>query len=135
MGTFCVGTMRTSHGWEIASAEEAASLHLMYWFASRRSQGRIYAKVPSFYFLWKQYGENKDRLVEEVGNNLESYFKELFEGVTVQCTAKNIEGSRSQYHLQIAVRFTVDNVQFDLAKSVMVTEEYYKALDEARGTA
>lgn len=135
MGTFCVGTMRTSHGWETSSPEEAASLHLMYWFASRYSQGRIYNKVPSFYYLWKQHGDNKDRLVEEVGNNLDAYFRELFEGVLVQCTAGNVGSTNSTYNLQIALRFTVDNVQYDLAKSVTVTKEYYKVLDEARGTA
>ncbi|UYE93442.1 hypothetical protein [Shewanella phage FishSpeaker] len=134
MGTFCVGTMRTSHGWETSSAEEAASLHITYWLASRHSQGRIYNKVPSFYYLWKEFGDNKDRLVEEVGNHLEEYFKELFEGVLVQCTAEFNEGSKSKYNLRIALRFTVDGNQYDLSKAVLVTKEYYRALDDARGT-
>lgn len=132
MSKFCVATMKSSHGWETKSPEEAISLHLTYWFTGRRSQGRIFGDVPSFYSLWQKYGDQQDRFIEECNQALESYFKELFSDTTILVSYKNNPNSTTKYNLIIQGKFIVDGIGYDLARSVEVTEGYYKLLDEER---
>lgn len=132
---FIVGGMNTRTGWETQSPYEAMSWHIVYWFASRRSQGMVLGNVPSFYYLWKTYGENRETMVEQTDEALKSYFSELFSGlgqVSTQVGYVNVEGELNNYHLNIAVRVNYNGRSYDLARTVLVTGEKYKLLDEAR---
>jgi hypothetical protein len=132
MGTFLVGTMTTSNGWETESVPDALAKHITYWFQSRRNQGKVMGKVPSFYFLIKQYGQDPDRLVEQTRTELEQYIKELFPNCSVSVSQENLTGQVNQYRLIIAVRVVNDGVGYDLANAVLITGEQYKLLDAAR---
>ena len=132
MSGYIVGTMSTKSGWETQSVPEALALHLTYWFASRRNQSKILDKVPSFYYLWQQYGANKDMLVEQARAKLKEYMSELFDDPAVSVAATDKTDAGSQYRLEIAVRVNSDGVFYDLARSVIITNEQYKVLDEER---
>lgn len=132
MGTFLVGTMTSSHGWETGSIREALSKHITYWFQSRRNQGKVMGGVPSFYYLVKEYGQQPDRLVEQSRNELELYIKELFPICNVSVSRENLTGEINRYKLIIAVRVISDGQTVDLAEAVLMTGEQYKLLDASR---
>ena len=130
--SFCVGTMSTRFGWETQSAQEALALHFTYWFTSRNSQGKVLGGVPSFYYLWEQYGQNQDRLVEETKNGLDAYIKELFPRSKVSVTYENEDGYLYNYRLIISAQVVDGSEVHDLAKTVLITGEGYKVLDQRR---
>lgn len=132
MGTFLVGTMTTSNGWEHESVPDALSKHILYWFQSRRNQGKVMGGVPSFYFLIKQYGQDPDKLVEQARDELERYVKELFTDCSVAVSRENLTGQANQYTLIIAVKVVSDGVAYDLANAVLITGEQYKLVDTWR---
>lgn len=132
MSKFLVGTMTTSHGWEVESVPDALAKHVTYWFQSRRNQGKVVSQVPSFYFLIKQYGQDPDRLIEQAHTELEQYIKELFRDCSVSVTRENLPGQINQYTMIIAVKVVSDGVVYDLAQSVLITGEQYKLIDAAR---
>lgn len=132
MGTFLVGTMTTSNGWEFNSVVDALSKHITYWFTSRRNQGKVMGKVPSFYFLIKQYGQDPDKLIEQARDELERYIKELFTDCSVSVSRENLTGQVNQYRLRIAVKVISDGVAYDLANAVLITGEQYKLIDAWR---
>lgn len=88
--------------------------------------------VPSFYYLWKTYGESPDRLIEKTKLELEAYVKELFPVCAVTVSQEKISEAGSTYTLIIAVRVTVNNENYDLADAILVTGSKYKLLDQAR---
>ena len=130
--TFCVATLSTKNGWEIESPEEALSLHLMYFFASRHNQGKVVGAVPSFYFLWGTYGKTPETMIERTRTELDSYIKELFPESEVSVTKKDWVESKSQYTLIIAARVISNGIAYDLAESVLITGEHFKVLDKKR---
>ena len=127
-----VATMTTSNGFETESVPVALSLHLTYWFASRRNQSKNFDNVPSFYYLWQKYGTNQDLFVEQARTELTSYISELFTDPQVNVSATDKTDGGSQYRLEIAVRVFSDGEHYDLARSVLITNEMYKVLDEER---
>ncbi|MGB3945557.1 MAG: hypothetical protein WBK76_01840 [Candidatus Saccharimonadales bacterium] len=130
--TFCVASLSTKSGWETKSPQEALALHFTYWFASRRSQGKVLVNTPSFYYLWKQYGESPDKLVEETKNELENYLKELFPQCSVNVVKELMEGQLHNYRIIIGAQVAHNGYVYDLGQSVVVTGEGYKVLDQAR---
>lgn len=130
--SFCVGTMSTRSGWETQSAQEALALHFTYWFTSRYSQGKVLDKTPSFYYLWEQYGQNQDVLIDKTKNELTSYIKELFPRCDVGVSAENVDGYNYNYNLIISVRVVSGSEVLDLARVILITGEGYKVLDERR---
>ena len=130
--TFCASTMSTSFGWEIQSPQEALALHFTYWFTSRCNQGKVLGNVPSFYYLWEQYGKNQDRMVEETKNELDAYIKELFPRSKVAVTFENVQGHLYNYVLIITAQAVHGGQVYDLAQTVLVTGEGYKVLDQKR---
>lgn len=135
MPGFCVGTMSTRSGFETQSVYEAMSHHIGYWFQSRKSQGMVLGDVPSFYYLWKTYGENREGMVENTYTALKAYFEELFPDlgqVSTQVTYTDVTGELNNYHLNIAVRVNYNSRTYDLARVVLITGEKYKLIDEAR---
>lgn len=132
MGTFCVGTMDSSVGWEIQSPEEALSKHFMYWFTSRRNQGMVLDKVPSFYYLFMKYNRTPASLVEKAQQEFDEYLKELFVQRTVRVNYQFIGESRSLYTVQIDAQVINDGKVYDLGRTIEVTGEEYKILDDER---
>jgi len=132
MATFCVGTMSSSHGWEIDSVEEALSRHFTYWFTSRRNQSKIIGKVPSFYFLWMKYGKLPETLREKAQEEFQLYLKELFPDSSAEFTFEYINGSTSLYSLRLSAQVISDGKAYDLGRTIQATGEYYKVLDDAR---
>jgi hypothetical protein len=124
--------MSTKNGWETKSPEEALSLHFMYWFTSRRNQGKVLGGVPSFYFLWAEHGKTPETMIERTKIELDLYVKELFPESEVSVTKQNINNTLTQYTLIIAARVVSDGVAYDMARAVLVTGEHYKVLDEKR---
>lgn len=132
MSKFCVGSMDTAHGWEVESPTEALSLHFTYWFTSRRSQGKVAGDVPSFYYLWSKYGTDKEDFVERVRESFEDYLKELFPESSVDVSTNDKDGSESLYRMVITAVVISDGNRYDLARTILVTGENYKVLDDAR---
>lgn len=132
MSTFCVATMSTENGWETQSVPTALSLHLMYWFASRRNQSKNLANVPSFYYLWQKYGTNKEQMISNCRQELTQHMSELFDSPKVEVTAVDKSEAGSTYRLVFAVQVFSDGTYYDLARSVLITNEMYKVLDEER---
>lgn len=132
MSKFCVGTMSTKSGWEIKSPEEALALHFMYWFASRRNQGKVIGGVPSFYFLWAEHGKTPETMIERTRVELDLYVKELFPESEVSVTKQENHGTLTQYTLIIAARVVSDGIAYDMANVVLITGEHYKVLDDKR---
>lgn len=132
MGTFCVGTMDSSTGWEIQSPEKALSKHFMYWFTSRRNQGIVMGKVPSFYYLFMKYARTPQALVEKATQEFDEYLKELFPQRTVRITYAYKGESRSLYTVQIDAQVINDGKAYDLGRTIEVTGEEYRILDDER---
>lgn len=132
METFCVATMSTGNGWETKSPEEALALHFLYWFTSRRNQGKVVGKVPSFYYLWATHGRTPELLKEATELEFGGYLKELFETSEVAIQINDLDNAKSTYHLAVSARIVSDGFAYDLARVILVTGEKYKILDEAR---
>lgn len=130
--TFCVATLSSTRGFETKSPEEALSLHFLYWFTSRRSQGKVKDKVPSFYYLVARHGTNPDKLQDAVRTELLSYMKELFSEVEVFVERSNVDGTNSKYHLVIGANISYESKKYNLAQTIIVTGEHYKILDKKR---
>lgn len=129
---FCVGTMRSGIGWETDSVESAMNDHMYYWFVSRERQSKLINKVPSFYALWRRYGETPEQFQTAMRETLELYMKELFPVTTVTIKIEYINGSTSLYRLSADVQVTHDNVKYSLAKVVEVRPENFELLDKHR---
>ena len=132
MGTFCVGTMDSSVGWEFQSVETALSKHFLYWFSSRRNQGIVIGEVPSFYYLFMKNNRTPDALVEKTKTDFDAYLGELFTQRTVQVSYEYINETRSLYTIQIYAQVINDGKVYDLGRTIEVTGEEYKILDEVR---
>lgn len=132
MSSFIVGTMNTETGWETQSVPQALSDHLMYWFASRRNQAKTLENTPSFYYLWQKYGSDQDTFITQAKKELVDYIAELFPNPAVDVTTTSISDAGTKYTLVIAVRVISDGVPYDLARSVLITNQTYKVLDEER---
>lgn len=132
MGTFCVGTMDSSTGWEIQSPEEALAKHFLYWFTSRRNQGIVIGEVPSFYYLFMKFSRTPASLVEKAQQEFDEYLKELFVQRTVRVSYQFIGESRSLYTVQIDAQVINDGKVYDLGRTIEVTGEEYKILDDER---
>lgn len=130
--TFIVGTMSTTSGWETTSVTEALAKHITYWFQSRYNQGRVLGKTPSFYYLFKTYGQTPDRLIEQSQIELESYIKELFPVCRISVTKEDISDRGSVYRMIIAAVVVSQGQSYDLAQAVLVTGSKYKLIDEER---
>lgn len=132
MSTFVVGTLSTQAGFETKSVEQALALHFTYWFASRRSQGKVFGKVPSFYYLVAAHGTNKETLIERTKEELGLYIKELFPESQVFVNSKDKPDVNSQYTLIIGATVISDGNEYNLAHTVLVTGEQFRILDEKR---
>ena len=135
MHTYCVGTMSSSVGWEYQSVPEAMSLHITYWFTTRTNQCKIIENVPSFYYLWMKYGKLPETLVDQCRNQLKLYFQELFpnnNSLMVDVAISNMSEGGATYSLNISLSVSVEGIRYDLARSVIMTGEQYKVLDEER---
>lgn len=124
--------MDSSVGWEIQSPEEALSKHFMYWFTSRRNQGFALDKVPSFYYLFMKFNRTPAALVEKAQQEFDEYLKELFVQRTVRVSYQFIGESRSLYTVQIDAQVINDGKAYDLGRTIEVTGEEYKILDDER---
>jgi len=132
MNTFCVATMSTRSGFEVKSPQEAMALHFMYWFTSRRDQGKVIGEVPSFYFLWATHGTTPETMVERTQQEFESYMRELFPQAQVLVQKKTVDNEVNNYHLLMSARAIVDGETYDLSEVVLVTGRLYEVLDKAR---
>lgn len=132
MATFCVATMNSADGWETKSPQQALALHFTYWFTSRRNQGRVLGKVPSFYYIWAAHGTTPDTMQQRTKEEFDAYIKELFPVSEVEVVVSNRTTTGSQYDLQISAKVVSDGVQYDLAKAVTVTGEGFRVLDDER---
>lgn len=132
MSTFCVGTMDSGIGWEIQSVEEALSRHFTYWFTSRRNQGKVLPKVPSFYYLFMKFNQTPQALVEKAQQEFDAYLGELFPQRTVRITYTFINETRSLYTVQIDAQVISDGRVYDLGRTIETTGEHYKILDDER---
>lgn len=130
--TFIVGTMSTTSGWETTSVTEALARHITYWFQSRYNQGRVLGQTPSFYYLFKTYGQTPERLIEQSQIELASYIKELFPDSQVSVTKEDISERGSTYRMGIAAIVVSQGQTYDLAQAVLVTGSKYKLIDEER---
>jgi hypothetical protein len=124
--------MSSSVGWETKSPEEALARHFMYWFASRRDQGKVAGSVPSFYYLWATHGTTPETMLERTKSEFDNYIKELFPQSEVSVTKEIVDGQANNYHLLLSAKSLVDGVVYDLSRAVLVTGELYKVLDEKR---
>ena len=132
MAGFVVGTMSSQAGWITKSVEEALDYHFMYYFTSRRSQGKIIPDTPSFYYLHSQYSDNQERLVSTLTESFKEYLVELFPKCDVNVTTRDISPNGSTYTLVITARVVHSGTAYDLAKSILINGESYKVLDESR---
>lgn len=132
MSTFCVATLSTRSGFETKSPLDALSMHFTYWFASRRSQGKVNDKTPSFYYLVAKHGTIKEQLIEHAKEELQTYIKELFPESRVFVTTSDKPGTNSQYTLVIGATVLSDGIEYNLANTVVVTGEHFRILDIAR---
>lgn len=132
MSSFCVGTMSTRSGWEIKSPQEAMALHFMYWFTSRRDQGKVIGQVPSFYFLWAAHGTTPETMMERTQQEFAAYMKELFPQSEVSVQKQTVQNELNNYHLLLSARAIVDGLAYDLSEVVLVTGSLYQVLDKAR---
>jgi len=129
---FCVGTMSSDTGWETKSVDNAMSKHFYYWFVSRANQSRLLSDIPSFYKLWKDYGERQDEMVSQTQTLLTAYMKELFPTVTVTVVAEAIDGSISMYRLKVNCRVDYNGTSYNLAEVVAVRPDAFTLLDKHR---
>ena len=132
MAGYCVGTMSSKVGWEFKSPQEALALHFMYWFTTRRDQGKVIGQVPSFYYLWATHGTTPETMVDRTKAEFDSYIKELFPKSEVNVTMQIVEGQKNNYHLLLAAKIVVDGIVYDLSKVVLVTGQKYQVLDQKR---
>lgn len=129
---FCVGTLSTANGWETKSVENAMNLHFYYWFVSRENQSKLVVKVPSFYALWKRYGEKQDEMLSNTIDTLTLYMKELFDNVKVTADINNLNNTESLYALMINVSVTVSGITYSLAKVVEMRPNNFTLLEKHR---
>lgn len=132
MSTFCLASMDSSIGWEIQSVETALAKHFTYWLESRRNQGKVIGKVPSFFYLFMKYGQNPDKLVEAAKTELEAYMGEMWPQHEVIVTYAYINGSRSLYTVQLNIKVFSDGKVYDLGRTIEKTGEEYRILDTER---
>lgn len=129
---FCVATMSSDTGWETKSVDNAMNRHFFYWFVSRENQSRIISKVPSFYKLWKDYGEKQNEMISNTQTFLTAYMKELFANVNVTVNTEAVDGSASMYRLLVSCTVTLDGIQYSLAKVVAIRPDNFELLDKHR---
>lgn len=129
---FCVGTMSSSTGWETKSVENAMNLHFYYWFVTRENQSRVITQVPSFYAVWKRFGEKKEDMISNTQELLTLYMKEQFPDTTVTVEAEAINGSISMYKLKANVKVRHEGITYSLAKVVEVRPSNFVLLDKFR---
>lgn len=132
MSTFCLASMDSSIGWEVQSVETALAKHFTYWLTSRRNQGKVIGKVPSFFYLFMKYGQNPDKLVESTKIELENYIGEMWPQREVVITYAYINGSKSLYAVQIKIKVISDGKVYDLGRTIEKTGEEYRILDTER---
>lgn len=132
MSTFCLASMDSSIGWEVQSVETALAKHFTYWLTSRRNQGKVIGKVPSFFYLFMKYGQNPDKLVESTKIELENYIGEMWPQREVVITYAYINGSKSLYTVQIKIKVISDGKVYDLGRTIEKTGEEYRILDTER---
>jgi len=129
---FCVATMSSDTGWETKSVDNAMNRHFFYWFVSRENQSRIISKVPSFYKLWKDFGERQNDMISNTQTFLTAYMKELFPDVNVTVNAEAVDGSTSMYRLLVSCTVTVEGIKYSLAKVVAIRPDNFELLDKHR---
>lgn len=132
MSDFCVGTMTTEMGWEIQSPVEAISRHFTYWLISRRNQGKVMGKVPSFFYLFMKFSRTPDTLVEKAKQELDDYFGEISAQRNVAVTYKYINDTKSLYTVQFDIQVIIDGIMYDLGRSIEITGEFYREIDKMR---
>ena len=132
MADFCVGTMTTEMGWEVQSPVEAIARHFSYWLISRRNQGKVLDKVPSFFYLFMRFSRTPDTLVEKAKQELEEYFGELSSQRNVAVTYKYINNTKTLYTVQIDIQVIIDGTAYDLGRSIEITGEFYREIDKMR---
>lgn len=132
MSTFCLASMDSSIGWEVQSVETALAKHFTYWLTSRRNQGKVIGKVPSFFYLFMKYVQNPDKLVESTKIELENYIGEMWPQREVVITYAYINGSKSLYAVQIKIKVISDGKVYDLGRTIEKTGEEYRILDTER---
>lgn len=108
------------------------SKHFYYWFVSRENQSRIISKVPSFYKLWKDYGEKQNEMVSNTQTYLTSYMQELFDDVTVTVNVEAVDNSISMYRLLVSCIVNYQGTRYSLAKVVSVRPDSFNLLDKHR---
>lgn len=129
---FCIGTMQSGVGWETKSVENAMNLHFYYWFVSRESQSRVMSKVPSFYAVWKRFGEKQDTMISNTNETLLLYMKEVFPDTKVTVTAENLSNTESMYRLLIDCQVTYNGTKYSLSKAVQIRPDNFELLDKHR---
>ena len=129
---FCVGTMQSATGWETKSVENAMNLHFYYWFVTRESQSRCLSKVPSFYALWKRFGEKQEDMISNTNQLLGLYMKEQWPDTTITVTTENIGNTESLYRLLIDCKVKYAGVTYSLSKAVAIRPDNFELLDKHR---
>lgn len=130
--TFCIGSMNSAVGWENKSINKAMALHFYYWFVSRENQSKTISQIPSFYALWKRYGEKQGELVTAMNDFLKLYMQEQFPVVTVDCQIVPVDNTTSLYNLAVNVVVKDSGIDYPLAKIIEVNPTNFQLLEKSR---
>lgn len=105
-----------------------------YWFANRVDQCIILRDINSFQYLTAKHQGDKseEKLLEDIEINLRAFLLECFDQASVAVKALRKEEGDKMFTLAIAAEFWQDGKRYDLAKSVILSGETYKLVDNGR---
>lgn len=130
--THCIATMSSGIGWETKSINKGMELHFYYWFVAKESQSKLIGSIPSFYALWKRYGEKQNELQAAVKEFLKLYMQEQFPIVNVDCQFIPVDNTQSLYNLAVNVTVTDNEISYSLAKIIEVNPNNFQLLEKHR---
>lgn len=132
MANYLVATLSSSIGWITDSVEEALDKHFLYYFTSRRSQGKVITNTPSFYYVLSEHGTSQDSLISALRESFSEYLSELFPNNEVGVTAHSESSRDGKYGLSLTAKVVHEDKAYDLTKSILINGESYKVLDKYR---
>lgn len=106
-----------------------------YWFAGKRNQSTWIDNIESFDYILAANQGNKEAVLSAVKESLTNLYRELFTRVDVTTDASPDGNYDANYTLIFAVRVIHEGIPYDLAESVLVTEQTYQRIKEGRRNA
>lgn len=108
---------------------------IAYWFANRIDQSLVIRNVHSYLYVVAKHQDDKgseERFLDDIKKNLTEYLLQIFDSVSVEARAIRKNEGDKMFTLHLSGVVTEDGKRYDLARSVYVSGETYKLVDEGR---